>query len=413
MDYLYRTDTIMIKKSDPLFQIIDNLSFLAKNIYNSALYIERQSIIKNGKVINYSNLNSLHKQLYPQDYTSLPIQTTQQILMLAARNCHSFSKATNEYFFNPSKFYSKPKLPKYKHKTTGRHIIPFTNQQVKYRDGYLYFPTKSNIPPIKTRLDLSQEHLDLQQIRIVPCSNSYKIEIIYTKGINLPPKQNIISGLDLGLDNFATISIYNYNTNPLIINGKGLKSYNKFFNKQLASLKSQAMKRNNLHTTKKIQSLHRNRLNYFKDFYHKASKHIVNYLVENKVGYIVIGKNKNWKQNSPLSKEVNQTFIQIGHSQFIDILTYKLLEQNISVYISEESYTSGTSYLDKEEPTKENYNKSRRIHRGLFRSNQGYLINADVNAAFQIIKKVKEFKVTNYPPPLIPYILQPKKINIA
>ena len=53
----------------------------------------------------------------------------------------------------------------------------------------------------------------------------------------------------------------------------------------------------------------------------------------------------------------------------------------------EESFTSGTSFLDGEEPIKENYDKSRRVHRGLFVSNNGTKINADVNGSYQIMKK--------------------------
>jgi putative transposase len=56
--------------------------------------------------------------------------------------------------------------------------------------------------------------------------------------------------------------------------------------------------------------------------------------------------------------------------------------------MTEEKYTSGTSFLDGEEPIKTNYDKSRRVHRGLFKSNEGKFINADVNGSYQIMKKV-------------------------
>ena len=54
---------------------------------------------------------------------------------------------------------------------------------------------------------------------------------------------------------------------------------------------------------------------------------------------------------------------------------------------SEESFTSGTSFLDGEDPVKENYDKSRRVHRGLFVTKKGEEINADVNGSYQIMKK--------------------------
>ena len=70
------------------------------------------------------------------------------------------------------------------------------------------------------------------------------------------------------------------------------------------------------------------------------------------------------------------------------MIEYKAKEKGIAVILIEESYTSGTSFLDGEAPTKENYDKSRRVHRGLFKANDGRKINADVNGAFQIMKKV-------------------------
>ena len=76
----------------------------------------------------------------------------------------------------------------------------------------------------------------------------------------------------------------------------------------------------------------------------------------------------------------------------------------------EESYTSGTSFLDNELPIKENYDKSRRKHRGLFKSNNGTLINADVNGAFQILKKVFPNAYANG---IEAVVFQPIKVNCS
>ena len=103
---------------------------------------------------------------------------------------------------------------------------------------------------------------------------------------------------------------------------------------------------------------------------------------------IVIGQNKEWKQESPLGKVVNQSFVQIPFARFLQMIQYKAEEVGITVILTEESYTSGTSFLDGETATKANYNKARRVHRGLFISNQGVPINADLNGAYQILKKV-------------------------
>ena len=114
----------------------------------------------------------------------------------------------------------------------------------------------------------------------------------------------------------------------------------------------------------------------------------MDYAICNDVSVIVIGNNKDWKRDSKMSKLVNQSFVGIPHQKFIDKITYKAEMVGIKVILTEESYTSGTSFLDNELPIKSNYNKSRRIKRGLFKSNNGRLINSDVNGSYQIMKKV-------------------------
>jgi putative transposase len=125
------------------------------------------------------------------------------------------------------------------------------------------------------------------------------------------------------------------------------------------------------------------------DYYmHCASKKVVQYCLDNNVGTIVIGKNSNWKNEVNIGHKNNQTFVSIPYRKFMLKLKYKAQNAGISVLETEERYTSGTSFIDNELPIKENYNKKRRVKRGLFASNDGIKINADLNGAYQIIKKV-------------------------
>ena len=140
------------------------------------------------------------------------------------------------------------------------------------------------------------------------------------------------------------------------------------------------------------------RNNHINNYLHRASKYIVNWCVENEINVIVIGKNKGWKQKTDKmkNKEVKQSFIQIPHARFIDLIEYKAKAKGIEVITVEESYTSGTSFLDNESPTKKHYDKDRRKYRGLFKSNKDIKIHSDVNGAYQIIKKqFKDFKYDN------------------
>lgn len=434
--YVTRTQTLLVvKQSHPLFKTIDDLSFKAKNIYNSALYICKQNYFESKQLIGYVALNSFHKSLYESDYKSIPTQTTQQILQVVYKNMKAFINASKDYQNNQTKYKAKPKIPKYKHKQKERFNLYFTNQQVRFKDGFIHFPAATNIPPLKTHLNLSLPKDDefyisdsvenpIRQVRIIPLINSYRIELIYTKEIQLPEYTNStepynIASIDLGINNFATVVTYGFKpTRPIILNGKGLKSYNKNFNKKLAHLKSSSMLSNKQYTTKAIQMLVSKRNRVYNDFYHKASRYIVNYLLENQVSRLVIGYNESWKQNSSLSKNVNQTFIQIGFKVFINLLSYKAAEQGIKVFIQNEAYTSGTSFLDNEPSTKDFYNKTRRLHRGLFQhSNQSPAfkypyINADINSAFQILSKATKNKLSYNPKFITQTSITPRVINI-
>lgn len=356
----------------------DDLCFKSKNLYNYANYIVRQEFISNNEWIRY---NSLDKMLKQEDvYKELPSQTSQQILRLLDKNWKSFFKAIKDWSKNKEKYLGKPKFPKYK-KKNGRNVVIFTNQQCKIKDGYIKFP--------KTDLKLKTKVINgLQQVRIVPRGSIYVIEVVYKKEVpDVIRQENRVVGIDLGLDNFVTM-VNNIGETPFVINGRGIKSINQYYNKQKAYFQSILKKQNGLDWSKKLEKITLKRNNKIKDFMHKASRYVVNWCVEHNIDTIIIGKNDNWKQEIDLGKRLNQAFVQIPYDMFIEQLQYKCEEVGIKVVLTEESYTSGTSFLDGEAPIKENYDKNRRIKRGLFKSNKGILINADVNGAYNIMRKV-------------------------
>jgi putative transposase len=121
---------------------------------------------------------------------------------------------------------------------------------------------------------------------------------------------------------------------------------------------------------------------------HTASRRIVDLLIVEGIGTLVIGKNEQWKQEANMGKRNNQNFVSVPHARFIDMLTYKAELVGIAVVLTEESYTSKCSFLDNEEIGKHEHYEGKRLKRGLFRSQFGRLINADVNGSYNIIKKV-------------------------
>lgn len=384
MDILVnRVEQHQINKNHSMWKICDELCFKSKNLYNYANYIIRQEFIDNNNYIKYKDLTYQLKHSDP--FMDLGSNSSQHTLKLLDKSWKSFFISIKDWSKNPSKYLGKPKLPKYK-KKDGRHICVLTNMQTHITDGYLYFAFKQLKPfnnLIKTNVNSK-----LMQTRIIPKGSIYILEIVYEKEIlNTKQYNNSIASIDLGLNNLVTIA-NNIGALPIIINGKGIKSYNQYWNKQLSYYRSKLKKINEKDWSKRLEKLTLKRNNKLNYFMHRASKEIINYCECLNINTLVIGYNLEWKQESKLNRKVNQTFVQIPYESLLEKLKYKCEDKGIKLIITEESYTSGTSFIDKEEPTKENYNKNRRIKRGLFMSNSGTLINADLNGAYQIMKKV-------------------------
>lgn len=378
-----RVEKHIIKPNNRYYNLLDEFCYKSKNLYNYANYIIRQEFINDGKWLRYNDLDKILKQEGNNfDYKNMPLASSgQQCLKLLDKNWKSFFQSIKDYRKNPNKYLGRPKLPKYKSKN-GRNILILTNQNCKINKGIIKFPKAFKGFCLKTKVN------NLQQVRIIPKDRYIVIEMVYKiNDVKILQDNNRYVGIDLGLDNFVTIT-NNYGLIPLVINGKGLKSINQYYNKKMSYYKSIAKKMNKLDYTNRMRKLTFKRNNKVEDYIHKASRFLINYCRNNEINTIIIGNNKNWKQNSNMSKRVNQNFISIPYYSFIQKVQYKAEEFGINVIITEESYTSGTSFLDGEYPIKENYDKSRRKHRGLFISNGGIKINTDVNGSYQIIKKV-------------------------
>ena len=377
---LQRVEIIMLKGKNK--KEAQRLCHLSKNLYNAANYEMRQSFIAGKKKSNYQISAEFAKD-NQSDYRSLPAQCSQQILNLLEKNWKSFFKVTKDRKKNPKKYKGIPTLPRYK-KKDGYNILIITSQQIGNKltkQGYLKLPKDIDLR-IKTRIQLDQ----INQIRIVPEATCFKCEIVYEKEVvkneNLKVENKI--SIDLGVNNLATMFIYDEAFSSCIINGRPLKSMNQFYNKKLATLKSFVGDK----SSNRIRNFTKRRNNKVKDYIHKASRFIISLCEQHHIGHLIIGKNDGWKQKSKLSKKVNQHFIGIPFEMLINQLIYKAEEIGIVVELTEESYTSKIDHLVGESfGHKENY-IGKRVHRGLFKSSVGKVINADVNGAIGIMRKV-------------------------
>ena len=385
-----RVEKHRIKQNHEYYPMLCDFTHKSKNLYNHANFLVREEFIKNDKWLRYGELDKLLKaDLEFDDYKQMPTaQSAQQTLRLLEKDWKSFFASIKDWSKQKEKYLGRPKLPKYKPKN-GKHILILTNQNVKLRNGELCFPKMFQGFRIKPRFVELENFVSFQQVRVIPSFQSFTVELVYNMEISDVPLSDNgrYLSMDIGLDNLATI-VNNVGLKPIIVNGKGLKSINKYYNKQLSHYRETAKRMNGKDYTNRMYGITRKRNDKIDDYMHKASNYLIHYASSNHFHTIVIGNNKEWKQNSCMSKKVNQSFVGIPHAKFIEMVQYKAQNVGLTVLLTEESYTSGTSFLDGEEPTKENYNKVRRIKRGLFVSNNGIKINADVNGAYQIMKKV-------------------------
>lgn len=378
-----RVERYNIKRGSPMWKVCDELCYKSKNFYNYVNYIQRQRFINGDKVYKSNELDKIVKS--EEVYKTLGSQSAQRVLRLLEKNWKSFFVSIKDWSKHPNKYLGKPKLPNYK-KKNGRYICELKNIQFRIEDNKLIFSLK-RLKPYNGLIKTNFNGRALG-IRIIPKNNIYILEIVYEAEIQeLKNDNNKYCGIDLGVDNLATLT-NNLGLKPIVINGKPLKSINQYYNKKKAKLQSDLKKRNGKDWSNKLDKLQVKRdckINYY---LHKASKSIVNYCEGLDINTIIIGLNKTWKQESKLVKSANQNFISIPYEKLIHMITYKAKEKGITVLINNESYTSGCSFLDNESIGKETYDKSRRIVRGLFKSNEGRLINSDVNGSYNIIKKV-------------------------
>ena len=368
-----------IRYGTDFYKFVDEMCFKSKNLYNYANYIIRQEFINNGNWIKYNQLFQLVKESEP--YKDIGNNTGQGTLRVLDKNWKAFFKAIKDWKKNPSKYLGRPKIPKYKDKD-GRFLLSLDSNKVKLKDGYIYFAWKPFKPYNNMFKTNAQERI--LQCRFIPRCGKYVMEIVYEIEVpDVSETSDRVAAIDIGVDNFITM-VNNIGKNPIAVKGGVIKSINQFYNKQKANIQSELKKVNGKDWSNKLQKLTDKRYEMIKYQMHCISKYVVDWCVLYGIDTLIVGHNDEWKQK----KQGMQNFTYIPYELFIQMLAYKCENNGIKFVENEEAYTSGTSFLDNEDPVKENYNKERRVHRGLFIADCGKKINADVNGAYQILKKV-------------------------
>ena len=248
---------------------------------------------------------------------------------------------------------------------------------------------------MKQGIKIANRHkvLDCKCFRIYNKNDKILCELIYEKEIEQVKKNDRVASIDIGLENLFTIA-FNYNKKGISIKGTKLKAINQYFNKIKASL--QSMLPNKQYVSKFINQLLYKRTEQLRNYIGYYTNKLIEILRTERISKLVVGYNKEWKQEINIGSKNNQNFVSIPFRKILDILRYKLEDNGIEYKEQEESYTSKASYLDNDdipiykEETEEIKFSGRRIKRGIYKSKQGKIINADLNGALNILKKSGE-----------------------
>ncbi|MEE1475313.1 RNA-guided endonuclease InsQ/TnpB family protein [Fusobacterium sp.] len=369
------------------------LSHTAKNLYNQAVYNIRQYYFQENKYLNYQKNNSLLKS--SDNYKTLNSNMSQQILKEVDGSFKSFFgllKKKNKGMYN-----AKVKLPSYLPKNSfttlvigfvrlneDTLVIPYSNS---FKKDHKKISIK--IPPIL--LDKK-----IKEIRIIPKFNARFFEVQYTYEVQEEQRnldKNHALAIDFGINNLATC--VTNKGKSFIIDGKKLKSINQWFNKENARLQSIKDKQKyDKKPTLRQKYLYSSRNNKVNDYMSKTARKIINYCLENNIGTLVCGYNETFQRNSNIGKANNQTFVNIPFGKLREKLEYLCKLYGLIFVEQEESYTSKSSFFDMDILPKFEVDKpqtysflGKRIKRGLYQTSKGYIFNADVNGALNILRK--------------------------
>ena len=397
---MYLTQTNVIRKltKDEYFQLRE-LCFFSNCLYNVALYNIRQQFFQDKKYLTYPKNEPFCKE--NENYRLMQSNCAQQTLRVADQAFKSFFallKLAKEGKYD----YKKIKMPKYRQKGSLFNYI-IQGSSISIRDGYLAIPLSWEYTALhgKDRVKIKvPERLigrKICEVKIIPKYNGRYFKIAYSYEIeeeNLQLNQENSLAIDVGLDNLATC-VTNTGTS-FIVDGRKIKSINQYWNKYKAKLQ-RILSKQNLYTSEKLQRITNKRNNRIDDYLKKTARYIINYCIKNDIGTIICGCNSDFKREIDLGKRTNQQFVQVSFGKLRSQLKCLCARYSMKYIEQEESYTSKASFLDFDEipvyqaDIQKRYNFSgRRIYRGLYRSKDGRILNADVNGAANILRKSKQ-----------------------
>ncbi|RMH17430.1 MAG: transposase [Gammaproteobacteria bacterium] len=378
--YVVQKNHLRLSKAD--FSVLFRVAHRCKNLYNTTLYTIRMHFNQTGEYISWKELYHLLKA-HP-NYTDLSSDHAQLTIRKVRQNFSSFFELLKKQ--KEGSYTEKVGVPRFLPKD-GLFQIEFISRQIRREGRFLRLSLGRakrtlGVGYIYVRVPRNIENRLITGVRIIPKFRSYfEIEFLYEPDIILPELDSSqYLGIDLGLDNFAT-AVSTRGT-AFILEGRGIKSFNRWWNKQKGKLQSTYDKMG-LKSGRKMERLQIRRYNTVRNYLSHQVNAVVRHCIEHRIGTLVIGDWGDMKRGLRMRKHVSQSFQQIPFALFRRKLQSKAELHGIEVVMQEESYTSqmcSNCGLIR---------KSNRVHRGLYRCSNCHMErNADVNGAINILRKV-------------------------
>ena len=324
----------------------------------------------------------------------------QNAIKKTVKSWKSYFQLQKDYAIHPEKYKARPRIPGYIKQPA--MTAAYTNQTAKFirKDGHVYLRFVNHKPPVLIGKESLYADMTYVKTEVKPQYGGYSILLTFKEDIVLlevPKSPKRILGIDVGVDNFCAVA-NNFGDAPFLIKGGAVKSMNQNFNKERARLLSEVTKGSDStyskKETKRLHTLSRKRETRLRDFFYKTAWYLVRYAKQRQAEVIVAGHNEDQKQNICIGRQNNQNFVAIPFCRFLDILRYTAAKAGIPVVLREESYTSRASLLDldaipayKKGDTTNHTFSGKRVHRGIYKTDKGLFINADINGAGNILRK--------------------------
>lgn len=390
---MFGCQQVLINPDRELQAILEYICTEANKLHNCAVYYARQIYFKTQKYTSSFTLNSELKN--NPHYGSLCAQAAQQVCGAVGESVTSFGKLIKKFRSGELEF--KPKFPDYRTKD-GLQVITYPKQALgkKLVDGQVIIPLGKKVQAwfglknFSIIMPSNLEYADIREIRILPRNGCFYAEFIYKlSSVATELDSNLVLGIDPGLNNWLTC-ISNAGTS-MIIDGLHVKSLNRWYNKQISTIKDGKPQG---FWSKKLASITEKRNRQMRDAVNNAARQVINHCLDNQIGAIVFGWNKGMKDSSNLGGKTNQKFVQIPTARLKQRIEQLCEIYGIKFIETEESYTSKASFVDADPlPTfgekPEGWQASgKRTKRGLYRTANNWYINADCNGAANILRKV-------------------------